>query len=213
MLIRKSWRWPGAGALLVPALGLVALVAGRMLGAAIVPKPVVHERSKADVALLAKRFPGIGQGVAVVEFLDFECPACRKVWPAVEAFVSAHPAVRYHAVLFPLPQHSRAIPAALVELMVEQSGKAPGCFSDFASGSVGLDQATLDKYLHSLGLSASDRKRADRANVSLRADEELAGKLKIGGTPTIMVTNGSRILEVYDEPGLSTAVAECSGPA
>ncbi|MDO8660627.1 MAG: DsbA family protein [Candidatus Woesearchaeota archaeon] len=64
-----------------------------------------------------------GEGIEVVEFSDFECPACQRAYPEVEeAFSNA--SVKFTYKHFPLTQiHPRGLPAAEASECAADQGK------------------------------------------------------------------------------------------
>lgn len=83
------------------------------------------ETQKADTATLVRADSNKTQAknkkVTLVEFGDFQCPACGAFFPIVEQIKSAHTdTVEFVFRHFPLSQHANAIPAALA---AEAAGK------------------------------------------------------------------------------------------
>ena len=140
--------------------------------------------------------------VTLVEFLDFECEACRAVFPAVEQLRGEYQGrVSFVLRYFPIPSHANAENAALaaeaaarqgrLEDMYqrmyetqgewgEQRGSQAGVFRGFAQD-LGLDMAVYDRTV--ADPATLDRVRADR-------DDGIA--LGVQGTPTFFV-NGTRV--------------------
>lgn len=140
--------------------------------------------------------------VTFVEFLDFECEACRAAFPAVEELREAYQGrVTFVLRYFPIPSHTNAENAALaveaaarqgqLEAMYrrmyqtqttwgEQQESRAGLFRDFARD-LGLD------------LAAYDRTVADPATLArIRADRDDGVALGVTGTPSFFV-NGTRL--------------------
>lgn len=68
--------------------------------------------------------------VTIVEFSDFQCPACRAAHPVLVRLVEAYPDdVRVVFRHFPLPQHAHAEYAARAAVYAEQQGR----FAEFAA--------------------------------------------------------------------------------
>ncbi|GAA5160515.1 hypothetical protein GCM10023321_43330 [Pseudonocardia eucalypti] len=140
--------------------------------------------------------------VTFVEFLDFECEACRAAFPAVEELREAYRGrVTFVLRYFPIPSHTNAENAALaveaaarqgqLEAMYrrmyqtqttwgEQRESKAGLFRDFARD-LGLD------------LAAYDRAVADPATLArIRSDRDDGMALGVTGTPSFFV-NGTQL--------------------
>lgn len=62
--------------------------------------------------------------VTVVEFADFQCPACRAAQPTLQVLIDKYQdEVRFVFKHFPLPSHSNAIDAALAAEAAGEQGK------------------------------------------------------------------------------------------
>jgi protein-disulfide isomerase len=148
-------------------------------------------------------------GVVLVEYSDFQCPACGSFYPVVEdlnkeldgkiLFVYRH---------FPLPQHPDALLAAeaaesaglqgkfweMHDMIFEnqnewsESGKAGGIFTGYA-GTLGLDMARFNS-------DVSSSEVRDKIEIDLRG----AIKANINSTPTFYL-NGKKMegFNSYDE--------------
>lgn len=169
------------------------------------PKPIAREE------LIAKDSYSIGNASAsayLVEFSDFQCPACRAFFPIVDEL-----ATKYSDKLFfvyrhyPLSQHTFAKPAA----MAAEAGGEQGKFWEMAKllfenqdrfsaapwGSL-ADELKLDRKKFDTAIKSETIKaRIDR-------DEIAAIQLKLPGTPSFFL-NGVR-LEVASPLDLKTVV-------
>ncbi|MGN2638847.1 DsbA family protein [Nocardia takedensis] len=147
--------------------------------------------------------------VRFVEFLDFECEACRAMFPSVERLRTAYgDRVEFVVRYFPIPSHfnaeraARAVEAAAAqgrfELMYqrmfqtqaewgEQRVPADGVFRGFAAD-LGLD------------LAAFDRAYDDPATAArVRSDFEDGLALGVQGTPTFFVGDRKVTATGYDD--------------
>ncbi|WP_026373709.1 DsbA family protein [Agrococcus lahaulensis] len=155
-----------------------------------------------------------GEGApVVVEFFDYECPACGQFAPIVDDLVERHGdevtfAVRY----FPLPSHPNAIPAAVAAEAAAQQGAFAEMHallferqSEWA-GSEGAE-ATFRGYAEELGLdmAAFDEAVAADATLDRVALDANAGiALGVPSTPTFYV-DGEQ-LELRDFGDLEAAI-------
>jgi protein-disulfide isomerase len=99
--------------------------------------------------------------VTIVEFTDFQCPACAAMHPIIEEVLKSYGAkVRFVMRDFPLPIHPNARKAA----EAANAAHAQGKFFEYAGllfqRQDSLDPASLKKYATELGL---DRARFDAA--------------------------------------------------
>jgi protein-disulfide isomerase len=152
----------------------------------------------------------ISAPVTVVEFTDFQCPACAAMHPILEDVLKAYETkVRFVVRDFPLNQHANARKAA----EAANAAHAQGKFFEYArllfKNQKDLDVPSLKKYATELGL---DRKRFDADLDSgtyaseVRHDIDDGEKYGIESTPTIFV-NG-RVLRNLSAEGLRAAIDE-----
>ena len=150
--------------------------------------------------------------VTVIEFSDFECPFCGDAAPLVSAILAELPAdLRVLYRHFPLPQHPRAVPAALAAECARAQGPAPdGHFWAMHDELFAHQTALLDAHLATYaGRIAGLDTTAWTACLAtqpprdrITADASSASSLGVPGTPTFVV-NGT---PVVGGGGLRTAV-------
>lgn len=158
-----------------------------------------------------------GADVTVVEFLDFECPACGEMYPVMEDVREKYEGdVDFVVRYFPLPGHVNAEASAaaaeaaarqdsfeemymkLFETQEEWSGASeptPEVFVDYAE-EIGLDR---DQFVEDM----NDPSILERVNADLPDGQE-AG---VQGTPTIYV-NGRLMSSMPSEKQLSSVIDE-----
>jgi len=185
-------------------LGAIALVVGGMIWIATgaYQKPVNvpgvneiaaddHVTGKADAA------------VTVVEYADFECPACGEFYPIVKKLEDNYgDRVRFVYRNFPIPGHVNGLPAAYAAEAAALQGKffemEDQLFTHQADwsteDSANLDSA-LDSYAMTIGL---DQKRfdSDRASDAVKAkvdkDAQSGVNSGVDSTPTFFL-NGIKL--------------------
>jgi len=156
------------------------------------PAPPVHLISVADDP--SRGAPNAP--VTIVEFTDFQCPACAAMHPVLEDVLKNYgDKVRFVVRDFPLPIHANAKKAA----EAANAAHAQGKFFEYAAllfkRQDALDVASLKKYATELGLN---RTKFDAAldsgmyAVEVRRDMQDGEIYGIDSTPTIFI-NGVRL--------------------
>ncbi len=144
-----------------------------------------------------------GVPVTVVEYGDFQCPACAQYYPIVEQVFSELGTSTARLVFrhFPLQQHANAIPAAHASEAASNQGKFWEMYSMLYEKQEewqGLTdpKETFVSYAKLLGLDtvkfASDMELPETAERVL-TDYRGGVSAKVGGTPTFFV-NGKQIV-------------------
>lgn len=141
--------------------------------------------------------------VTVIEYSDFECPACETYYHMVDRLLEeASTTVRMVYRHFPLSQHKHAVPAAMASEAAGAQGKFREMYDMIFSNYrewVGLSVADAENkfidYAAELGLDGVTFK-ADTASSTLRAkvNDDMNDAIRIGvnATPTFFV-NGKAI--------------------
>jgi protein-disulfide isomerase len=134
--------------------------------------------------------------VTIVEFTDFECPACAAMHPVIEEVLKSYPnKVKFVVRDFPLNRHEFARKAAEAANAANAQGKFFEYIALLFQRQKALDVASLKKYASELGL---DRARFDAAldrgvyAAEVKHDLEDGEIYGIGSTPTIFV-NGVQL--------------------
>ncbi|MBI5620479.1 thioredoxin domain-containing protein [Candidatus Gottesmanbacteria bacterium] len=171
------------------------------------PKPIAREE------LITADSYSIGNTSAsawLVEFSDFQCPACRAFMPVVDELVTKYSDKLFFVYRhFPLAKHEYAKPAAMAaeaagqqgkfwemgKLLFENQDKLSGSLWASLTDELKLDRGKFDAALNSQEIKA----KIDR-------DEKAAIQLKLPGTPSFFL-NGVR-LEVASPGELKKAVEQ-----
>ncbi|MGE0328126.1 MAG: DsbA family protein [Polyangiaceae bacterium] len=139
--------------------------------------------------------------VTLVEFSDLECTFCKRVEPDLARIRAEYGADKLRFVWkhMPLSFHKQARNAALASqsVMSRKGSEAFWKFRDLAyQNQAGLNPAAFELWAMDLGVSAAEF-RTDlgdsKLSSQLRADEALAKRLGVSGTPTFFV-NGRRLV-------------------
>jgi protein-disulfide isomerase len=153
--------------------------------------------------------------VTIVEFTDFQCPACAAMHPVVDEVLKSYGnKVRFVVRDFPLNQHEFAHKAA----EAANAANAQGKFFEYAAllfkNQKALDVPSLKKYASDLGLNrarfdaALDR---DTYAAEVKKDIEDGEMYGVGSTPTIYI-NGVQ-LRTLSEEALREAIDRALGNA
>lgn len=131
--------------------------------------------------------------VTVVEFADFECPACAAARPLVEELGKARP-VRICYAPFPLQSHPNAIPAAQTALLARDSGKFWPMHDALFENQLSFSEGFLKQLATKQGLDANALAKIFAAGKyvdELTASKELGKTAGVDMTPTLFL-NGRK---------------------
>ena len=146
--------------------------------------------------------------VTIVEFTDFQCPACAAMHPVLDEVLKTYGnKVRFVVRDFPLNQHENARKAAEAANAANAQGKFFEYIALLFKNQKALDVPSLKKYASEIGL---DRARFDAAldrgvyAAEVNKDIEDGEMYGIGSTPTIFI-NGIQLRNLSAE-GLREAI-------
>jgi len=146
--------------------------------------------------------------VTIVEFTDFQCPACAAMHPVLEEVLKSYGnKVRFVVRDFPLNQHENARKAAEAANAANAQGKFFEYISVLFKNQKALDTPSLKKYASDLGLDRARFDAAlDRGVYAAEVEKDISdGEMYgVGSTPTIFV-NGVQ-LKVLSADGLKQAI-------
>ncbi len=177
-------RLQGAAAHLVAA---VAVTGGALGWHAHLAGAHVEARSEVPPVVLREQRPG---RVTVVEFVDFECPACRAQYGQFSSVLASY-ADRVNVVVkqMPLPQHEHALDAARAYCCAADRDKAAE-MADRLFKAQHLGREDCEEIAVSLGLDRNEfRSCVDSERIAnrLRADTKEATSAGIHGLPTLWI--------------------------
>ena len=170
--------------------------------------------------------PPPGQSVAIVEFVDLQCPDCANANPLLKEAAKTYniPIVRYD---FPLPKHNWSYDAAVIAKYFDSKSKALGaawrdyCFENQPAISPENLRSNAEKFAAQNKASLPfvvdpDGKFAGE----VKADFALGQRVGIEHTPTIYVVSnkayGKPFVDVVDRSKLYSIIDEMkiqAGPA
>jgi len=129
-------------------------------------------------------------GVTIVEFVDFECPACRVQHSRLRGVLGAYEgSVNVVLKHLPLPQHEHAVAAARAFCCAEELGVAKA-MADRLFGAGSLRPQDCEEIAVSLGLDRDEFRRcvsSERVAKRLQADKAAAAAAGIRGLPTLWI--------------------------
>lgn len=183
----------------VPTAPPTRLMATAQVAAAIVVSAgaiIWHSRMAADAAFTTGEMPAVvlqeqtPDQVTVVEFVDFECPACRAQHAEFKSVLSTYEdQVRVVLKNVPLPQHEHAVDAARAFCCAEEGGEARE-MAERLFVAERLSPQDCEEIAVSLGLDRDEFRRclnAKRTEARLRADQDAAETVGIKGLPTFWI--------------------------
>lgn len=134
--------------------------------------------------------------VTVVEWADFECPACRGAYPFLDDVVRRYPSqVRLVFKFYPLQAHAHGENTARAAAAAYRQGKFWEMHHILFENQEKLEPADLERYAKQLGLNVV-KFRADMASKEvterIQKDRKQAEDLGLDGTPFIF-SNGRYI--------------------
>ncbi len=133
----------------------------------------------------------VGAPVVIVEFADFECPACGAMRPVLEEVIGAHQdKVRFFYKHFPLSMHPNGEKAARAAVAAMKQGKFWEMHHALFENQQALGPENIEKYAQNIGLDMA-RFRQDRdseATADFVAKNRKQGEaLNLTGTPSIFI--------------------------
>lgn len=221
----------GVGVILVLGLGVVgsAMRSAASSGPASTPRPDLAPLRTPEALVERARGVEIGDPDApltIVEFGDFQCPACGafalRFKPELESTFVETGRARFVFIDLPLvSMHGNAFLAARAARCAEDQGafwayhdelfRNQDAWSDLAS-----PYATFGEYAAAIGIDVADFGAclaSQRHTAVVEANAELASKLNINSTPSIIVipeTGDPRRAENYRFATIAAAVAEAT---
>lgn len=146
--------------------------------------------------------------VVLVEFGDFQCPACASFQPAVDDVLAKYGEfLRFEFRHMPLPMHQKAVPAARAAEAAGQQGK----FFEFVDllyknqntwANTSNHNALFVKYATDLGLDIDVFKTQLKSSILrdvIKSEQKYADTLNVTGTPTFFLNGEKMAYRSYEE--------------
>lgn len=181
-----------------------------LIGAIIVLRPEkIYEKSSLISSQAVTRGP-MEASVYLVEFSDFQCPACKAFVPIVEQILSKYgDKITFAYRHFPLPQHPLAISAAYAFEAAHEQNNAWQMYTYLFNNQAVLSESVLRDGAKALDL---DTQLFEQAMISKKyqskIDQDIADAKRMGvnSTPTFFL-NGKK-LNLFSPDDLIKAVDE-----
>jgi protein-disulfide isomerase len=148
--------------------------------------------------------------VTVVEFGDFQCPACGALHPVLKQVKENNKdkSVRFVWRNFPLPQHDLAEPAAEAALAAQAQNKFWEYHDILFANQPRFDRASLEGYAAVLQLNMDQFKQdldSGKYKGAVAQDKSDGTRLGVNSTPTIFI-NGHQYLGQYNVKDFQAAI-------
>jgi protein-disulfide isomerase len=142
--------------------------------------------------------------IVIVEFADFECPACGATQPVLDALYEHHQGqIRFLFKHYPLPMHPNAEKAARASVAAMRQGKFWEMHAALFKNQTALGVENVEKLAQGVGLDMA-RFRQDRdseATADFVAKNRKQGEaLELTGTPSVFI-NGRRFTSTGENQG------------
>ena len=129
--------------------------------------------------------------VTIVEWADFECPACNAVRPVLDALLARHPGeVKLVFKHFPLSNHPNAEKAARAAAAAHKQGKFWEMHAALFENQEKLDDETIERIAREIGLDLA-RFRQDRDSEAIAdlvaRDRKQGEAVDLSSTPSIFI--------------------------
>ena len=153
--------------------------------------------SGVDAKKLVDDDPSLGSAdakVTIVEFSDFQCPACKSAEPLIKNIIAAYgDKINFVYRDFPLTQiHEFALISAEAAECADEQGKFWEYHDKLFAMQPKLDLQSLENYARDLGLNRSQFNQCletEKYKGEVLADLGTAGSLGLTGTPTFIIND------------------------
>ena len=129
--------------------------------------------------------------IVIIEFSDFQCPACKAAMPIIDAVLNRYDVALYYRN-FPLPIHKNSMDAAEAAECANEQGKFWQYHDVLFQNQEKLDRENLKGYVRRLDLNIEqfnacfDSQKYRNEIERDISDGKIAG---VGGTPTFFINN------------------------
>ena len=131
--------------------------------------------------------------IKIIEFSDFQCPACRAAEPIVKKILKDYPDTALYYRNFPLTQiHKNAFVAAEAAECADKQGKFWEYHDVLFENQNNLDKSSLKNYAKQIKLDTAEFNTcldSGETKGAVLADLSDAQRLNLRGTPTFFINN------------------------
>lgn len=182
-------------------------------------KPVTPSKTLSTPADVTSTDNAIGPEnarVTLIEYSDFQCPACAMYFPVIEKlFAESSTTMRLVYRHFPLPQHANAMIASQVSEAAALQGKFWPMYRLIFDNQTEWENSTkareiFTQYAERIGLNMTSFKKdidSDIVKNKIQASRDEGIKIGINGTPTFFV-NGKAISNPQGYEQFKTIIEE-----
>lgn len=182
-------------------------------------KPVTPSKTlstPADVTSIDNIIGPENAKVTLIEYSDFQCPACAMYFPVVEKlFAESSTSMRLVYRHFPLPQHANAMIASQASEAAALQGKFWPMYRLIFDNQTEWENSTkareiFTQYAERIGLNMTSFKKdidSDIVKNKIQASRDEGIKIGINGTPTFFV-NGKAISNPQGYEQFKTIIEE-----
>ena len=190
-----------------------------MVASSVMSAPLLAQWKPTDVKDTSVLKPPPGAKVAIVEFMDLECPVCAQMDPVINtAAMQHHVAVVHHD--FPLPMHNWSFAAAVNARFFDSKSQALG---NTYRSAVFSNQNNIDNVTSLTQFTQQFAKEhnvdlpflmdpGDKFSNEVKADRDLARRMDLNRTPTIWIVaetpNGPTYQELLDRNNLDSLIEQ-----
>lgn len=142
--------------------------------------------------------------VTIVEWADFECPACKAIYPILDGLVKRFPGqVRLVYKNYPLSIHAHGEIAARAGVAAGRQGKFWEMHHVLFDNQDKLEQSDLEGYAKQLKLDVGKFKTemgSDDTVARITRDKRAADDVNLDSTPTVYINGREVDLQLLDDP-------------
>jgi protein-disulfide isomerase len=187
---------------------IIGLLAAVLIGGSVWYSSHVSERNNVGVELTAHVKGNTESSVKLVEYSDFQCPACASFQPALERIMTEFgDKISFEYKHFPLPIHPFADEAARAAEAASQQGKFfeyhDALFANQAEWAGAANPtAFFAKYANEIGLDETKFKQHYNASLikgKVKAEFDEARELGITATPTFYLNGAKMEIKTFED--------------
>ena len=142
--------------------------------------------------------------VTIVEWADFECPACKAFYPLLDGLVKRFPGqVRLVYKNYPLSIHAHGEIAARAAVAASRQGKFWEMHHLLFDNQERLEQSDLEGYAKQLKLDVGKFKSemgSDDTVARITRDKRAADEVNLDSTPTVFINGREVDTQLLDDP-------------